>query len=93
MFRGLIWRAPRTDDEALALLRCVGAMDCRGLVDPTLMIWLTCQDVSTVLDWFTAYSYARAGGKPCGDHELAHAFGFLTVVHPQLIPVMARMFP
>lgn len=93
MFRGVIWRAPQSDDEALALLRLVGAMDCRGFADPCLMIWLTCQDLSTVLRWFTAYGAARARGKSCGDHELAHAFGFLTVVHPQLRPTMRLMFP
>lgn len=93
MLQGLIWRAPKTDTEALTLLRLVGALDCRGLADPCLMVWLTCQDLSTVLRWFTAYGSERAHGKTYGDHELAHAFHFLTIVHPQLRPTMLLMFP
>lgn len=57
------------------------------------MIWLTCQDIGTVVRWFTAYGHARALGKSCGDHELARAFDFLTIVHPQLRPTMMLMFP
>jgi hypothetical protein len=93
VFQGLIWREPKSPAEALALLRLAGALSCRGCADISLMVWLSSQDQSTVLNWFTAYGSARAYGQDCGDHELAHAFDFLTRVHPKLRPVMLLMFP
>lgn len=89
----LIWREPQSDAEALVLLRLVGAMECRQLVNPVLMIWLASQDLRTVLRWFTAYGAARSRGDLEGEHEFAHAFDFLGYVHPQLMPAFKLMFP